>query len=230
MSDIFLLDPSRPEAAAEALDAAAVALAEGKLVVLPTETVYGVAARPDLPDATADLFATKQRPRDLNLPVLTPNTQAAWGVAEADQRAEHLAVAFWPGPLTLVLPRSERSREWDLGKRAGSVGVRVPAHPLSAALLERTGALAVTSANLSGQPTPSDPVDVRRVFGDRVAVYLFVPGPGPAGAASERGPAGGVPSTVVDLTRGDFVLVREGAIAAGDLELALLGREGPDTR
>ncbi len=134
---------------------AALAALRGELVVLPTDTVYGIGTRPDDHEATARLFDAKGRPRDLELPVLVPTAAAAREIAELDVRAEALASRFWPGPLTLVLRRAGSSRDWDLGGDPATIGVRVPHHPLALAVLARTGPLAVTSANRSGEPTPS---------------------------------------------------------------------------
>ncbi len=190
-------------------DAARAAL-RGELVVLPTDTVYGVGTRPDDPAATARLFEAKGRPRDLELPVLVPSVAAARVIAEVGGRAEALVTRFWAGPLTIVLPRVGASRFWQLGGDGGTIGVRMPHHPLALAVLARTGPLAVTSANRSGRPTPSSCDDVARVFGDAVAVYLC--------AAS---PLGGSASTVVDLAHGDARILRAGAVAGPDVLAAL---------
>jgi tRNA threonylcarbamoyl adenosine modification protein (Sua5/YciO/YrdC/YwlC family) len=193
-----------------ALEAAAEALGSGELVVLPTDTVYGVAGRPDLPGATGRIFEVKRRPPELTLPVLVAGTSDARRVASLGADAERLADRFWPGGLTLVLPRTEWSGPWDLGGEGGTVGVRVPAHEVALELLARTGPLAATSANRSGHPTPSDCPGVRAALGDQVAVYLC------AGSA-----ASGVASTVVDLTAGEPRILREGAIPPDDVLTAL---------
>ena len=219
MSDgeVFELDPARPELAAEGLAAAARALAAGRLVVLPTETVYGIASRPDLPDATDRLFEAKQRPRGLSLPVLASSVDSAWDLAIPNSVAQALAGEFWPGPLTMVLPRTERSAPWHLGEERDSIAVRVPAHRLSVDLLGLTGPLAATSANLSGRPPLSGPAELRAAFDDRVAVYLVF-GPGAP-------PPGGIPSTVVDLTVEPIRVLRGGAIERQHL-LAVAGSPG----
>ncbi len=190
------------------IEEAAEALARGDLVVLPTDTVYGLASAPG---ATAKLFDAKARPRSLTLPVLVANARDATRVALLDDRACRLAERFWPGGLTLVLRRTPDWTKWDLGEERATVGVRVPDHPLTRALLRATGPLAVTSANRSGEPTPTDCHGVRAVFGDQVAVYLC-DDPRPAGP----------PSTVLDLSGPEPRVLREGAIAPSEL-LAALG-------
>jgi len=192
-------------------EAAAEALA-GNLIVLPTDTVYGIGTRPDLPDATRKLFEAKERPRDLTLPVLVPSAEDAARVAEVDDRARHLMERFWPGPLTIVLRRTAPSREWDLGADRDTIGLRRPRHLLTLAVLERTGPLAVTSANLSDRPTPSACEELVALFGDRVSVYLC-----------QQEPVAGAPSTVVDLAGDDARVLRRGAIPEDDV-LAELGR------
>jgi L-threonylcarbamoyladenylate synthase len=192
VSQVFHVDPARPDEAEPWLEAAAEALAGGGLIVFPTETVYGLACRPDDPAATDRLFQAKQRPRNLNLPVLANAAEAAWKIAAPNMAARKLAGVFWPGPLTLILPRAERSRPWHVGEVTSTIAVRVPDHPLCLALLARTGHLAATSANRSGHAPLSDPRQLVTAFGDSVGVYLLLaPGaPPPSGEAS----------TVVDLS------------------------------
>jgi L-threonylcarbamoyladenylate synthase len=218
VSRVFEVDPARLDEAEPGLAAAEEALAQGSLVVFPTETVYGVASRPDDPDATDRLFRAKRRPLDLNLPLLVGSVAAAWEVAEPSPAARGLAATFWPGPLTLVLPRTERSRPWHLGEAAATVAVRVPDHPLCLALLGRTGHLAATSANLSERPPISDPAQLVAAFGDSVMVYVVLaPGvPRPAGS----------PSSVVDLTGERPHLTRRGAVTME----AVTGALAPERR
>ncbi|HET9722339.1 MAG TPA: L-threonylcarbamoyladenylate synthase [Actinomycetota bacterium] len=191
---------------AEAADAALA----GGLIVLPTDTVYGIGTRPDDADATARLFEAKGRPRDLELPVLVASVMQARDVATFDERAETLSGRFWPGALSLVLPRAELSRDWALGEDRETVAVRMPHHPLVLAVLARTGPLAVTSANRSGAATPGTCEGLRAVFGDLVEVYL---------CAEE--PLGDVPSTVVDLTGSQPRVLRAGAVTGTELDDAL---------
>lgn len=188
-----------------ALEAAEEALARGHLVVLPTDTVYGVAARPDVAGATARVFEAKRRPRGLTLPVLAADLGQALGVGSLDRRAVTLAERFWPGALTLVVPRASAVAAWELGAERATVALRVPDHRVALALLLRTGPLAATSANRSGRATPEDCEGVRQEFGDAVAVYLC------AGTLSP------VPSTIVDLTGPEPRVVRAGALAPGEV-------------
>jgi L-threonylcarbamoyladenylate synthase len=198
-------------------DAVEAALA-GRLIVLPTDTVYGVGTRPDDPAATARVFAAKGRPRDLELPILVASPAAAEGVAAFDEPARALAARFWPGPLTIVLPRTSRSRPWDLGGDADTVGVRVPRHPLAIAVLVRTGPLAVTSANRSGSAPATTCDEIVRILGDVVDVMLC-----------EDRPLEGVSSTVVDLAHGEPRILREGELGEAVLRLLAPGgaREPP---
>lgn len=181
---------------------AAAAARRGELIVFPTDTVYGLGTRPDDPSATARVFEAKRRPRDLELPVLVATVEAARAVARLDERAERLAAALWPGPLTLVLPRGAAASGWDLGGDPATVGVRAPHHPLALALLGDTGPLAVTSANRSGEP-PAETCDgLHSSFGDHVAVYLC-----------EEDRLAGVASTVLDLAHGPARIIRQGSLS-----------------
>ena len=206
MAEVFDVSSS----AGDALDPAEAALARGGIVVLPTDTVYGVAGRPDVPGATDRLFVAKRRPRDLTLPVLVASSSDAGAVAVFDERARVLAERYWPGALTMVLPRADRARGWELGDERTTVGVRVPAHDAALALLRRTGPLAVTSANVSGEPTAPDCDGVLAALGDAVDVYLC------AGTLS-----GGVASTVLDLSGSEAKVLREGALPPGELLAAI---------
>lgn len=189
-----------------ALDEAVSALASGLLVAFPTDTVFGLAADPTVDGATERVFDAKRRSRDLTLPLLADGPEQARTVAAFDRRAEAVAAEYWPGPLTVVLPRAAVSLDWDLGEESASVGVRVPDHPVAIDLLVRAGPLAVTSANISGEPTPLDCDEIASVLGERVALILCW-GPAPQGRAS----------TVVDLT-GPMRVLREGEVSRGDLQ------------
>ena len=183
------------------VDEAAAAALGGKLIVFPTDTVYGLGTRPDDPAATARVFEAKRRPEHLELPVLVATPAQARSVAAVDDRAERLIAACWPGALTLVLPRSQASAAWQLGGDATTVGVRMPAHPVALAVLARTGPLAVTSANRSGDPPARTRAELRATFGDGVSVYLCT-----------DEPLEGAASTVLDLCREPARILRAGSL------------------
>ena len=190
------------------------ALRRGGLIVFPTDTVYGVGAAPNDPAATAGLFEAKRRPPGLTLPVLTASTEEAAGLARFDERAERLATAFWPGPLTLVLRRSDLSAPWDLGGTdADTIGLRVPSHRLALRILSAAGPVATTSANPSGAPPIVTCDELHAMFGDLVAVYLC-----------EEEPLMGTASTVLDLSHGEPKVLRAGAVTADDIAKILGGR------
>jgi L-threonylcarbamoyladenylate synthase len=182
------------------IERAVEAAARGELIVLPTDTVYGIGTRPDDPAATARLFEAKRRPRALELPVLVPTREAAERIAELDDRAHGLALRFWPGPLTIVVRRSGASAGWELGGNPKTIGLRIPDQAVALGVLRRAGPLAVTSANLSGHPTPSTCDEVAALFGPAVSVMLC------ADAALS-----GLASTVVDVTTATPVVLRSGA-------------------
>ncbi|HET9671819.1 MAG TPA: L-threonylcarbamoyladenylate synthase [Actinomycetota bacterium] len=195
------------------IEEAAAAALRGDLIVIPTDTVYGIGTRPDDREATARLFEAKRRPERLELPILVATVADARDVASFDERADRLAAACWPGPLTLVLPRTGRSAAWELGGDPATVGVRVPRDPLALAVLARAGPLAVTSANRSGRPPARTCDELRAAFGDAVAVTLC-----------RDEPLGGPASTVLDLAHGRARILRAGRIDAAALG-ALLPEE-----
>jgi L-threonylcarbamoyladenylate synthase len=191
---------------AEGLAAAATAVLSGDLVVLPTDTVYGVWADAFSPAAVARLLAAKGRGRSMPPPVLVGSVRAASALVEdLGSWGQQLIDEFWPGGLTIVC-RAQRTLNWDLGDTKGTVAVRMPEDPVTLALLKETGPMAVTSANLTGKPPATTAEQAREQLGDAVAVYL------------DGGPsAGGQASTMVDLT-GEFPrMLRSGAISIGRL-------------
>jgi tRNA threonylcarbamoyl adenosine modification protein (Sua5/YciO/YrdC/YwlC family) len=203
------------DAAAGPIAEAAAAALRGELVVLPTDTVYGIGTRPDDPAATAKLFAAKRRPAELTLPVLVAARAEAREVAVFDERAERIVAGTWPGAVTIVLPRTPATHAWRLGADLDTIGVRMPAHPLALALLARTGPLAVTSANLSGLAPARSCDALVEAFGELVSVYL----------CSDE-PLGGAASTVVDLTGREPAILRDGDVAAEEI-VRLSAAEGP---
>ena len=181
------------------VDAAAEALARGDVVVIPTDTVYGVAVDPFVGGATRRLFDAKRRPRDVTLPVLIGDPADVTKVAIVTPFAQRLIDQYWPGALTIVLPRRD-DVSFDLGTNEATVGVRCPDHAVVRELCSRVGPLAVTSANLHGQPTPATADEVARELGAAVSVVI------------DGGPCAGEPSTVVDCTRDEPLVLRQGAL------------------
>lgn len=195
-----------PDARVDAIRSAAFAVSNGELVVLPTDTVYGLGADAFDGSAVADLLRVKGRGRDMPVPVLVGSWTTIDGlVSVVDSRTRDLIEAFWPGGLTLVVNHAP-SLSWDLGDSGGTVAVRMPLHPVAIELLEETGPMAVSSANRHGQPAAQTAAQARTQLGDDVAVYL------------EDGQVrGGVASTIVDVTRGRPQILRLGAIDADTL-------------
>ncbi len=209
VSEILSLAGDRYPALVRARDA----LRAGELVVVPTDTVYGIAADPFAPGATAKIFTVKNRPRALPLPVLISRPRQAWALCDSvPPGAAELAAAFWPGALTLVMPQTP-DLDWDLGENVGTIALRMPDRAETLELIERTGPLAVTSANLSGELTPPDVEQIRARLGEDVAIYLD--------GGSAKGVEG---STIVDLARRRPAIVREGPIAKDAIERAIGAR------
>ena len=196
-----LYDCSDPDARAAGLDAAAAAIAGGDLVLMPTDTVYGVAADAFTPAAVSQLLAAKNRGRHMPVPVLIGDASTLPGLVErVPPVAQRLADEFWPGGLTLVLEHA-RSLAWDLGDAEGTVAVRVPDDDLARDLLRRTGPLAVSSANRSGRPAATTAEEAAAQLGERAAVLL------------DGGPrADSAASTIVDCTGATPRVLRVGAI------------------
>jgi L-threonylcarbamoyladenylate synthase len=187
------------------LDAAVAALRAGEIVVVPTDTVYGIAVDPSRPGATDRLFAVKARPTDVPLPILAADADQAFSLAaDVSPVARRLAEACWPGGLTIVLPR-RAGLDFDLGGADdATIGVRVPDHEVPRALARAVGPLATTSANLHGRPTPETAAGVAAGLAG-VAVVL------------DGGRCAGAPSTVVVCTGDDWRVVREGRIGIHQL-------------
>lgn len=199
----------------DAVGVAAGALRDGKLVVVPTDTVYGVTADAFNPVATTAIFDAKHRQRRFPLPVLIRSPKQLMGlVTEVPEMAEHLMAAYWPGPLTLVV-RADPNLAWDLGTNEGTVAVRMPMDDIMLDLIRAVGPLAVTSANLSGNPAATTVEMARSQLGDDVAIYVD------GGRRVET-----KPSTIVDLTRAQPAILRTGpfdddevlAVARGEVE------------
>ncbi len=188
------------------------AIGRGELVVIPTDTVYGVAADAFTPSAVQALLDAKGRGRTSPPPVLVPGIAALDALAESvPPEVRDLVAAFWPGGLTIIL-QARASLSWDLGETQGTVALRMPSNRVALELLEDTGPLAVSSANRTGEPAAATAQDAIAALGDSVAVYLD---DGLVGQEHDGAPDPG--STIVDatgLTRPDGLLriVRHGVI------------------
>ena len=214
-------DTSDEDEREEGIAAAGRAVQRGRLVILPTDTVYGVGADAFSPDAVRRLLTAKGRGRQMPPPVLVSakTTLEALAVGVADW-AGALVDVFWPGPLTLVF-RQQPSLEWDLGDTRGTVAVRMPDHEVALELLARTGPLAVSSANRTGLPAATDADDAEAMLGELVRVVLDAgPTPGPT------------PSTILDCTGDQPRMLRQGALPVtrldgvlGDLGMKILTEE-----
>jgi L-threonylcarbamoyladenylate synthase len=194
-------DCSDPAQRAAGIAEAAAVLRKSDLAVMPTDTVYGVAADAFSPAAVAGLLAAKGRGRDLPPPVLVGTMRAATALIEdLNASGKDLIEEFWPGGLTLVV-RASRSLIWDLGDTKGTVAVRMPLHELALDLLKETGPLAVSSANRAGEPPATTADGAQEQLGDAVSVYL------------DGGTCPGeVPSTIVDVTGSVPRLLRAGVV------------------
>lgn len=186
------------------------AVKDGRLVVLPTDTVYGVGADAFDPAAVTALLAAKGRGRDMPVPVLVGSWQTIDGLAFAvPEAARELIHAFWPGALSIVVQQAP-SLQWDLGEGRGKVMVRMPLHPVAIELLREVGPMAVSSANISGRPPAITADDARRQLGELVGVYLDA-GPSQQQAAS----------TIIDLTGPTPHILREGPVGADEIATVL---------
>ncbi|WP_425551675.1 L-threonylcarbamoyladenylate synthase [Angustibacter luteus] len=180
---------------------AADAVQRGEVIVMPTDTVYGVGADAFDRNAVAAVLAAKGRGRDVPPPVLVPNPRTLDGLATGvSDAARELVAAFWPGPLTIVC-RAVPSLDWDLGETNGTVALRMPLHRVALAVLELTGPMAVTSANRTGEPPATTVDEAQAQLGEAVSIYLDG-GPSPTGTAS----------TIVDVTGAVPRVLRAGPI------------------
>jgi tRNA threonylcarbamoyl adenosine modification protein (Sua5/YciO/YrdC/YwlC family) len=212
MGWIRCYDMAEPTERPVGIDLACDAVRRGELVVLPTDTVYGIGTDAFSPSAIAQLLAAKGRGRDMPVPVLVGSPRTLDGIATGlTQTARDLVEAFWPGGLTLVAT-AQPSLRWDLGDTGGTVAVRMPLHPVALELLRATGPMGVSSANLSGRPAPATCDEAVEQLGESVSIYL------------DGGPSGDpLASTIVDVTGVVPRVQRLGAIG-----LDLLREVAPD--
>jgi len=193
-----------------AVAAATTAVRRGDLIVLPTDTVYGIGADAFDAAAVAGLLAAKGRGRDMPPPVLVSSATTLDALAvRVPAWARALVEKFWPGPLTLVC-HQQTSLRWDLGDTRGTVAVRMPDHPVALAILERTGPLAVSSANTTGLPAATDADGAEEMLGTSVAVVVD----------AGRSP-GGEASTIIDATGERGRVLRRGALPLAELNAVL---------
>ncbi|HUR18331.1 MAG TPA: L-threonylcarbamoyladenylate synthase [Acidimicrobiales bacterium] len=205
-----MLPASGDPPAAELVLEAVAALHAGQIVAVPTDTVYGLAVDPFRAGAAERLFALKRRPREVDLPVLVADERQALSLTVAvPDVARRLMGLYWPGALTLVLPRNPGVAA-DLGTDDVTIGLRCPAHLVPLALCAAAGPLATTSANLHGEPTLCTAAEVIATFGDSVKLVL------------DGGTCAGTPSTVVDCTGEVPKLLRRGRIPWAEIVAALL--------
>lgn len=196
------------------------AIGKGELVVVPTDTVYGVAADAFNAKAVQALLDAKGRGRQSPPPVLIPGIPTLDALAETvPDEVRELVAAFWPGGLTIIL-HARSSLAWDLGESKGTVALRMPANTVARELLSETGPLAVSSANTTGEPAATTVLEAERMLGDSVRVYL------------DAGTGGTVPSTIVDATslglpEGKLRILRPGVISTEQLA-AIVGTEKLD--
>ncbi|ANE03772.1 L-threonylcarbamoyladenylate synthase [Corynebacterium crudilactis] len=188
---------------AAGLKAAVDAVKAGQLVVLPTDTLYGLGCDAFNNEAVANLLATKHRGPDMPVPVLVGSWDTIQGLVNSySAQAKALVEAFWPGGLSIIVPQAP-SLPWNLGDTRGTVMLRMPLHPVAIELLRQTGPMAVSSANISGHTPPSTVTEARQQLNQNVSVYL------------DGGECAiGQPSTIVDISGATPKILREGAISA----------------
>jgi len=220
-----LFDLAHEPDAMPALHQAHAALTRGEVVAVPTDTVYGVAVSPRVPGAIDRVVALKGRGRDMAPPILVASVDQVVGLV-ADgamtEQVQALLKLYWPGALTVVLPVNP-DLEFDIGHTPGTIALRSPAEASLLELLRLHGPLAVTSANQTGNPPAQNVYEAINTFGDDVAVYL---------GAVEESQTNHLPSTIVDATDlasggTAVVMIREGAIAPGELAEAGFEVSGP---
>ena len=204
------LDCRSPDNRGQAIDAATAAVKSGRLVVMPTDTVYGIGADAFDSQAVAALLAAKGRGRDMPVGVLVGSWHTINGlVYSVSESARELVRAFWPGALSLVVQQAP-SLQWDLGDARGTVMLRMPLQPVAIELLRQTGPMAVSSANVSGQPPATTAQEAQRQLGDLVDVYLD-------GGTAEQQAA----STILDLTGPQPRILRDGPVSAAAIAAVL---------
>ena len=200
MSSIF--DCTDPEQRGAGIRMAVGAAKSGRLIVMPTDTLYGIGCDAFDSEAVGALLAAKGRGRDMPVPVLVGSWHTVDGlVLGVGSQTRDLVEAFWPGGLSLVVEQAP-SLAWDLGDTDGTVMLRMPLHPVAIEILREVGPMAVSSANVSGQPPATTMAAARDQLGEEIAVYLD-------GGTSPKAEA----STIVDMTGRSPRVLREGAVS-----------------
>ena len=195
-----------------ALEAATSSLRAGEVIVVPTDTVYGVAALPTIPAAVQGIYAAKDRPTTQHLPVMAGTLEQVRQLGlHLSERAEVLAERWWPGPLTLVLGFEPDQPRPGLLKEREEVAVRIPDHPFLLSLLRETGALLVTSANQHGSATPPTADEAANELGGWVSLMV------------DGGTLQSIPSTLVNVRTDAALVEREGAIPSAEVHAVLSG-------
>jgi len=201
----IILPAEHPSAISQALRT----LRAGDLVAFPTDTVYGLGALIHMPESIARLYTTKGRSKQKAIPVLLGDVADLSQIAiRVPPNARRLAERFWPGPLTLIVPRHPSLL--DILSPTATIGVRMPDHPIALGLLRRAGPLAVSSANISGQPSTATAEEVLEQLGGRISLII-----------DGGHTPGGSPSTVVRCTQTELVILRPGPITENDLKAVL---------
>jgi len=209
---IKFLKANDPASWSENLALVVDAIASGFSVVIPTDTVYGIACDPKLPEAVRNLLATKGRDRNKPTPVLVASQSELGGLVEViPESVRSILRNFWPGAVTLVF-RAHPDLGWDLGETQGTVALRMPGHKTTLEILRETGPLAVSSANISGKQSASSVAEASEQLGEKVKIYVDA---GPVGREHKaNGRSRG--STIVDVTRvssgGFFRVLRKGDV------------------
>ncbi|MFZ9751777.1 MAG: L-threonylcarbamoyladenylate synthase, partial [Candidatus Nanopelagicales bacterium] len=186
-------------------------LMRGECVVIPTDTGYGLAANPFVPNGLDSLFKAKQRDRGMPVPVFVANLDAALALSyNLSEKAKLLMAKFWPGALTVIV-KAHPTLKWDLADPENTIALRIPLNRTALELLTQTGPLGVTTANVSDRPAATDIESAKEQFGSLVSVYLD------AGIS-----VGNQPSTIIDATKDQLRLVRAGALAVSEI-VAVVG-------
>lgn len=186
--------------------AANAALMRGECVVIPTDTGYGLAANPFVPNGLDSLFKAKQRDRGMPVPVFVANLDAALALSyNLSEKGKLLMAKFWPGALTVIV-KAHPTLKWDLADPENTIALRIPLNRTALELLTQTGPLGVTTANVSDRPAATDIESAKEQFGSLVSVYLD------AGIS-----VGNQPSTIIDATKDHLRLVRAGALSVSEI-------------